>query len=173
MRLWDQVLNIIDFCSVWSARLVKWLLVLAIISVMYEVIARYGFNAPTCWSFDITYMLGGTVYIMGGAYVLYLKRHVRVDIIYRNFSNRAQLIIDLVFTLVFFFPLFGYLLDFSIREAYHSWLIEEKSIRGIAWYPIFYPFRTVVPLGIVLLLLQGLATFSRNLFLLIKGQNND
>jgi TRAP-type mannitol/chloroaromatic compound transport system permease small subunit len=85
--------------------------------------------------------------------------------------SKTRLIIDVVFTLVFFFPLFGYLLDFSIRQAYHSLVIGELSSRGVAWQPILYPFRAIVPLGIALLLLQGLGNFSRDLVELLKGQN--
>jgi len=148
---------------------VSWLLVALIAVVMYEVIARYIFNAPTVWYFDMSYMLGGTAYIMGGAYVLYLKRHARVDIIFKNLPTKTQLIIDLVFALIFFFPLFGLLLEFSIQKAYHSWEIRELSSRGVAWQPIFYPFRAIVPIGIALLLLQGIATFIRDLTSLFKG----
>ena len=171
MKLWGKILRLIDFCSLWSGRLVSWLLIALIIVVMYEVIARYVFNAPTVWYFDMGYMLGGTAYIMGGAYVLYLKRHARVDIIYKNLSYRTRLIIDIIFTLVFFFPLFGGLLDFSIRQLYHSWVVGELSSRGVAWQPIMYPFRATVPVGIILLLLQGIANFSRDLIELFKGKN--
>jgi TRAP-type mannitol/chloroaromatic compound transport system permease small subunit len=47
---------------------VAWLMVPLIVAVVYEVVARYAFAAPTLWSFDVTYMLYGAIFMLGAAY---------------------------------------------------------------------------------------------------------
>ena len=67
-------------------------------------IARYVFNAPTIWSFDVTYMLYGTIFMLGAAYALLKGAHIRTDFFFERWSIRTRGIIDSVAYLVFFFP---------------------------------------------------------------------
>jgi TRAP-type mannitol/chloroaromatic compound transport system permease small subunit len=172
MSIFDRITARIDSLSNWSVRLVKWLLVVLILNITYDVTMRYLFSAPTKWSYDISYMLGGTVYVMGLAYVLLHKENVRVDVFHRRFGPRTRLLVDLVFSLVFFFPLTIVLLKESIDQAWLSWVLRETSKVGW-WMPPLYPFRTVVPVGLSLLLLQGIATFGRDLRELLSTQHHD
>jgi TRAP-type mannitol/chloroaromatic compound transport system permease small subunit len=58
--------------------------------VTYEVIARYVFNAPTIWSFDLTYMLYGAMFMLGAAYALHKGAHIRTDFLLGQFSPRTK-----------------------------------------------------------------------------------
>jgi len=151
---------------------VKWLLVVLILSITYDVAMRYLFSAPTKWSYDISYMLGGTVYVMGLAYVLLHRENVRVDVFYKHFGPRTRLLVDLAFSLVFFFPLTIFLLKESIAQAWISWVLRETSQVGW-WMPPLYPFRTVVPVGLSLLVLQGIVMFARDLRALLSMGHHD
>jgi TRAP-type mannitol/chloroaromatic compound transport system permease small subunit len=82
----------------------SWLAVALMLSIGYEVIMRYGLRAPTLWSFDMSYMLGGSLYVLGFAWVLREDGNVRVDILSSRFSKKTQLYINLIFTLLLFFP---------------------------------------------------------------------
>ena len=62
--------------------------------VAYEVIARYVFNAPTIWAFDVTYMLYGTLFMLGAAYALHKGAHIRTDFFWEQFSIRKKGWID-------------------------------------------------------------------------------
>ena len=135
----------------------------------YEVFMRYLLNAPTKWAFDISYMLGGTFFLVGASYTLWMKGHVRIDIFYSRFSPRNQALIDVIFALIFFFPLWVGLFCKLIPYVYMSWQLGERSLESY-WRPPIYPFKTVIPIGVFLLLLQGIAEFIRSLFMLIKGK---
>lgn len=172
MNILRRALTCIDSLSNWSVKLVKWLLVALILSITYDVAMRYLFSAPTKWSYDISYMLGGTVYVMGLAYVLLHRGNVRVDVFYKRFGPKTKLLVDLVFSLVFFFPLIIFLLKESIAQAWLSWVLKETSQIGW-WMPPLYPFRTVLPVALSLLLLQGVATFARDLLALLSMEHHD
>jgi TRAP-type mannitol/chloroaromatic compound transport system permease small subunit len=164
----ERILLTIDAVSEWSGRAISWLVLILTFVLGYEVVMRYVFNAPTKWAFDISYMLGGSYFVLGQAYTLQKRRHVRIDIFYALFSPRKKALVEIVFYLLFFFPLWGILLWKLIPYVYFSWIMQERSMQGY-WMPILYPFKTVMPVGILLFLLQGLAEFSRALIALKRG----
>src|SRR5437016_12993599 len=89
-----------DTTGVWVA----WLNIPLVLAVSYEVIARYAFNAPTIWSFDVTYMLYGTIFMLGCAYAWHQGAHIRTDFYYENWSARTRAMVDSIAYIVFFFP---------------------------------------------------------------------
>jgi TRAP-type mannitol/chloroaromatic compound transport system permease small subunit len=169
MNTFKAVLGWIERLSEWSGKLSSWFVVALILSISYDVFMRYVLNAPTLWSFDVSYMLGGSVYVMGLAYVFLRDENIRVDIISSRFPPKMRLIIDLAFAAALFFPLILFILKTSIDVTIHSWEIKEKASVTI-FYPPLYPFRTLISLAFVLLLLQGVASFCRNLLRLVEGK---
>jgi len=168
MKAIQKVCNGISLLSEWSGRAVRWLLVPLIISIAYDVFMRYVFNAPTIWSFSLSYMLGGTVEMIGFAYVLHHRGHVSVDLIYVKFPIKIKLIINVVFTAIFFLPLFFMLSKVSVEHAYWSCSVNEIATESV-WYPIIWPFKIAVALGFCLLFLQGVANFLKDITALVKG----
>jgi TRAP-type mannitol/chloroaromatic compound transport system permease small subunit len=164
----DKLLRAIDGISEWSGKTVSWLVLILTLIIGYEIVMRYVFNAPTKWSFDISYMLGGSYFLLGEAYTLLKKKHVRIDIFYSRFSERKKARVDILFYLVFFFPLWIGLLYYMIPYVYLSWITDERSMQGY-WMPILYPFKTVMPVGIFLFLLQGAAEFTRSVLNFREG----
>ena len=164
----DRLLRVIDSISEWSGKTVSWLVLVLTVMLGYEIVMRYVFNAPTKWAFDLSYMVGGSYFMLGEAYTLLKKRHVRIDIFYVRFSPRKQALVDVIFYGLFFFPLWGGLLYALIPYVYLSWAIGERSMQGY-WMPILYPFKTVMPVAVSLFLLQGVADFLRSVLLLSKG----
>ena len=62
------IVRAIDRFSEWTGIAVAWLMLPLVAAVAYEVVARYAFDAPTVWWFDVTYMLYGTIFMVGAAY---------------------------------------------------------------------------------------------------------
>ena len=100
-----SIYNGISLLSEWSGKAARWLLVPLIVGIAYDVFMRYVFNAPTIWSFSLSYMLGATLIMIGFAYVLYHRGHVSVDLIYSKLPTKVKHIINIVFTSIFFLPL--------------------------------------------------------------------
>ena len=90
-----KTVRVIDKFTDTSGTWVAWLNMPLVFIVAWEVIARYAFNAPTIWSFDLTYMLYGTIFMLGCAYTLLKGAHVRTDMFWEKFSPRTQGIMGL------------------------------------------------------------------------------
>jgi TRAP-type mannitol/chloroaromatic compound transport system permease small subunit len=168
MEMGNRFTQMIDRMSEWSGKAVSWLVLVLTVMLGYEIVMRYLFNAPTKWAFDMSYMLGGSYFMLGEAYTLYKKGHVRIDIFYSRFSDRSRAWIDAVFYIFLFFPLWGGLLYALIPYVYLSWETGERSMQGY-WMPVIYPFKTVMPVAIFLFLLQGVAEFVRCILVIRRG----
>lgn len=153
----------IDEFSRWWGLVVCWLIIPLVVSLTWEVVARYVFSAPTVWAYDVSYMLYGTHFMLGASYALYRGGHIRTDMLYQNWSPRRQGMVDAACYLFLFFPAMLFMLWMGGVEAAHAWTIGERSDAS-PWRPILYPFKTVIPLTAVLLLVQGLSEFLKSVY---------
>src|SRR3990172_7095920 len=151
-----RIVRVIDKFTDTTGTWIAWLNVPLVLAVAYEVIARYAFNAPTIWSFDVTYMLYGTIFMLGAAYALHKGAHIRTDFFFEKWSIRTRGVIDSGAYIVFFFPSFLLFLFVSWDEGWYAFVINETS-EQTPWRPILWPFKMVVPLTCVLLLIQGIS----------------
>ncbi len=158
----------IDRFTDWTGTIISWLSVPLVLAVIYEVIARYIFHAPTIWAFDATYMLYGTLFMLGAAYALHKGAHIRTDFFWEKFSTRKKGVIDSISYLVFFFPSLAMLFYLSMHEASYAWSINETSDQS-PWRPILWPFKGVVPLACLLLLIQGVSELLKSLYMARTG----
>ena len=152
IRLVRMIDKFTDRTGVWIA----WLNLPLVAAVSYEVIARYFFHAPTIWSFDVTYMLYGTIFMLGAAYALHKGAHIRTDFFYDKWTVKTKGMVDSISYIVFFFPSIIMLLGASWSEAWYAYTIHETS-EQTPWRPILWPYKSVVPLTCVLLLIQGVS----------------
>jgi TRAP-type mannitol/chloroaromatic compound transport system permease small subunit len=132
-------------------------------AVAYEVISRYVFHAPTTWAYDLTYMLYGSIFMLGAAYALHKGAHVRTDFFWDKFSTRTKGIIDAISYIVFFFPALAILGYIGLGEAVYSFRIGEVSDQS-PWRPILWPFKAVVPIACLLLLIQGISELIKSFY---------
>jgi TRAP-type mannitol/chloroaromatic compound transport system permease small subunit len=147
---------------------VAWLNVPLVLAVSYEVVARYFFHAPTIWVFDVTYMLYGTIFMLGAAYALHLGAHIRTDFFFETWSTRTKGLIDSIAYLALFFPSLLMLMIVSADESWYAFRIMETS-EQTPWRPILWPFKTVVPLTCLLLMIQGVSEVIKSLHAALTG----
>jgi TRAP-type mannitol/chloroaromatic compound transport system permease small subunit len=164
-----KVIDVIDGFSGRTGTLFAWLILPLMGGLTYEVVARYLFDAPTIWAFDVTYMLYGTHFMLGAGYTLLRGAHIRTDLLYEKYSERKKGIVDAVAYLFFFFPGLLFLLISGLEEAMHAWRIRELS-EQTAWRPPLYPFKTVVPVAAALLLVQGVSELLKALYAARTGR---
>lgn len=161
MTLVKNFLNTVDAISEKTGRVVGWIAVPMILALIYEVFARYVFHSPTIWSYEITYMIYGTHFLLGAAYTLRVKGHIRIDLVYMRFSPRWRAMIDMIGYLVIFFPIMIVLIFASFDMAKDAYQIMEVS-QFSPWQPILWPFKSMIFVGFCLLLLQGVAEFIKS-----------
>jgi TRAP-type mannitol/chloroaromatic compound transport system permease small subunit len=167
-----RIIRVIDRFSELSGKAVAWLIVPLTFGLAYEVIARYGFNEPTIWAFDLSYMLYGTLFMLGAHYALLRGAHIRTDMFWERFSDRKKGMIDAIAYLAFFFPAMIMLFFASVDEAYAAFLMGERS-EQTAWRPVIYPFKAVVPATAVLLFIQGISEFIKSVYAAKTGRPLD
>lgn len=166
-----KLLQHIDSISIWVGKIFRWTALILSLVVMYEVLLRYVFNRPTIWAFDTAMMLYSLLFMLGGGYVLWEKRHIRVDVVFNRFSVRTRAVIDIVFYLVFFFPYTVVMIWYGGKIAYMSTLALEISNTS-QWSEPIYPWRWLIPVGFFLLFLQGIAEFIRTVQQ-VRRKSND
>ena len=149
-----------DTVSAWFGKAFAWLIVLMAVGTGYEVFVRYVLNSPTAWALDVSFIMYGTLFMMGGAYTLSRGGHVRGDFLYRLWQPKTQAKVDLVLYIFFFFPGVIALVLSGWKYASRSWGYSEVSINSPAGIPIFQ-FKTVMVAAGLLLFIQGIAQIMR------------
>lgn len=145
----------------WIFQATVWLMAIVVPVMLYEVVARYSFNAPTVWGMELAVLLFGPYFLLGGPYLLHLKGHVALDVARQRLSPAWQRRLDLVnFPVIVLFC--AILLYFSVPAAYNAFTYRETSFS--AWNPPIWPVKAAVPLALALMLLQALVEFFRTLF---------
>jgi len=169
LSLGERAIYLVDGFSSAIGKTYGWCIVILTFTTSYEVFSRYVFRAPTEWAFDASYMLYGTLFMMGGAYTLARNGHVRGDFIYRAWPPRKQATVDFVLYILFFFPGmlafvyagFGFA-ELSRRMNEHS----SASPNG----PIVWPFKWLITIVGCLMVIQGIVELFRCLICIRTGE---
>ncbi len=132
-----------------------------IIVCVYEVVARYVFNASQIWAFDITFMLHGALFMLSGAYGLQKKVHVRIDIFSDMLPIRAQNLMYALIYLACFLPAIWILGEAATVRSWSAYKTDEVELVS-AWGPLIWPFYTAMALGIIALFLQTVVEIIRH-----------
>ena len=167
-----KIVRAVDRFSEVTGTWVAWLNIPLVLAVAYEVVARYVFDAPTIWVFDVTYMLYAAIFMLGAAYALQKGAHIRTDFFFEKWPIRTQGIIDSVAYLVFFFPSLAVFLFVSGAEGWYAFQIGETS-EQTPWRPLLWPFKMVVPLTCFLLMIQGISETIKSLYAARTGLQLD
>ena len=164
----ERWLQVSDHVSTWAGKGAAWLILLLMFTVCIEVFKRYLLNAPTAWIFDATNMMYGTLFMLCGAYTLAQDAHVRGDFLYSSFKPRTQATLDLILYIAFFVPGVIALVYAGTDYAAYSWRIDEHS-NVTSNGPAVYPFKTIIPIAGVLVMIQGFAEIARCVVCLKTG----
>ena len=149
-----------DTVSAWFGKAFAWLILVMTFGIGYEVFVRYVLRDPTAWAFDVSYIMYGTLFMMGGAYTLSRNAHVRGDFVYRLWQPRTQAKVELALYFLFFFPGILALIFAGLKYASRSVAQLEVSSNSPAGIPIFH-FKAIIVAAGILLFLQGIAQVFR------------
>ena len=156
---WIDKLNgfVGEFICYWS--------IIAVFAYYYEVIARYFFNSPTNWAHEGMFLMFGMQYMLAAGYTLREGGHVYVDIVYNRFSDRTKALVD-VLTSVFFFI-------FSLAILWTGWTFFKDSVQiwevsFTEWAIAYWPVKLAIPLGALLLTLQGFTRLFKDIIFLTE-----
>ena len=170
MPLWmAKTIVRIDKFSKLTGNIVCWITMPLILGMVYEVLARKFFLAPTIWAYDISRFLYGALFMLGAGYALSKGVHIRADFLYRNFKVKTQGVVDFTLYLLFYFP--GLLVFLYMTTGF----LQESIMRGergmdTTWMPYMWPIKTCLWFGIVFLLVQGVSELFKSYYAATKGK---
>ena len=152
VRIVDKVNRVIGRAAMYMIFVMAGVLIYSSVSKVFFV--------PALWTFEVAQFLMVAYFLLGGAYSIQLDSHVRMDLIYGSWSERRKLWID-VFTIFFLIAYLILLLTGAILSTEYAISYGERSYS--AWRPYMWPIKVVMTFGIVMMLLQVIAQFFKDL----------
>ena len=142
-------------------------LVLTLMVLMvYEVVVRYAFAAPTVWGYEVSTWVMGASFVLAIAYALMTDSHVRVDFLHDFLGRSTRYAFDLLGYVLFVLPLLLWL-SWGMWDYFDGAFKTAERSGQSAWNPVIWPFRLVLFLGIVTLTLQVIAEVVKSAFALV------
>ena len=134
---------------------ISWALLLAVLICSGNALVRYTFNTSSNAWLEIQWYLFGAIFLLAGSYTLRRNEHVRIDVIVGRFSKRTQVWIDVFGFLFFLLPATLLILYFAVPFAMES--VRNQEVSSNAGGLIVWPAKILIPIGFLLLTLQGVS----------------
>jgi len=145
----------IDALNERVGHIVYWLVLAAVVISATNAVVRKVFNMSSNSLLELQWYLFSAIFLFCAGYTLLKNQHVRIDVIAGRLSPRAQAWIDIFGTLFFLFPMAILIMVLSwpvFTLAYQSHEMSTNAGGLILW-----PARLMVPIGFLLLVMQGLS----------------
>jgi TRAP-type C4-dicarboxylate transport system permease small subunit len=88
----------LDRLSVFVGRITMLLIILLTLVMLYEVVLRYVFEAPTLWANEMSLWLAGFVFLTAGLYAMQQRSHIRIFLLYDMTPRWMQRLCDCIST---------------------------------------------------------------------------
>ncbi len=128
--------------------------------LLFSSISRTFFNVPFDWTMEMAQFTMAAYYLLGGGYSMQLKAHVRMDVLYERWSEKKRAMVDVVTSgfLIFYLVV---LLYGGLSSTLYSLQYGQRNYSS--WGPPMAPIKIIMVIGILLMLLQAVAVFFRDL----------
>ena len=128
--------------------------------LLYSTVMRVIFGIPINWVMEMSQFMLSAYYLLGGAYSLQLDAHVRMDLFYGAMKPRTRAITD---ALTILFVIFYLAVLFGGGVSSTTYAIEYNQKNYTAWAPVMWPIKSIMTIGVFLMLLQAISTFFKDL----------
>ena len=157
----DGTLTYLDRIVAKVGRIVSLLFLVSCAIIVYEVLARYLFNAPTKWAHETTTFICALCFVYGGAQCMARNKHIRIVIFYQGADNSAKRILNIFISIlvIILCCMLTYAAWSMVQNAFYapdgSFRIETS---GSAWDPIFPALvKLALFLGLLLMTVQSIS----------------
>jgi TRAP-type mannitol/chloroaromatic compound transport system permease small subunit len=128
--------------------------------LLFESIFRTLFNLPHIWVVEMAQFVMAAYYLLGGGYSMILEGHVRMDLLYGRWSAKRQAMTDAITAFFLLFYLV-FLLIGGISSVKYA--LQYGQVNYTSWAPPLSPIKIIMTIGILMMLLQVIATFFKDL----------
>ncbi len=155
MRWLLKASRVIDAVNDRFGTFAVWLVLIACLISTGNAVSRYLLNASSNAWLEVQWYMFAAMVLFGAPHVLKLNEHVRVDLVYSSVPERVRIWIDILGGFLFLLPMCAVLIYFTWPWFLESWRIGEVSSN--AGGLVRWPVKLVLPVGFVLMALQGLS----------------
>lgn len=160
----------IDALNSRVGQIIKWLILAAVLVSTGNAIIRKLFNESSNAWLELQWYLFGAVFMLGAAYTFLKNEHIRIDIVTSNFSKKTRDWIDVIGHVLFLMPFAWIMIWHGIPFFLRSYEVNEASMN--AGGLTVWPAKILVPLGFVLLMIQGVSELIKRVAIL-RGEMED
>jgi TRAP-type mannitol/chloroaromatic compound transport system permease small subunit len=128
--------------------------------LLFESIFRTLFNLPHIWVVEMAQFVMAAYYLLGGGYSMILEGHVRMDLLYGRWSAKRQAMTDAITAFFLLFYLV-FLLIGGISSVIYA--VQYGQVNYTPWAPPLAPIKIIMTIGILMMLLQVIAIFFKDL----------
>ncbi len=168
MKTLYNIARAIDGVNARVGNAIAWTAFIMVLVQFAVVILRYVFAFSNTALSESIWYLHGLLFMIGAGYTLLHDGHVRVDVFYREASERYRAWVDVIGSLLFVMPLCILIFWLSWNYVINAWLVLEGSLE-LAGLPLVFLYKTVIWLFAALVGLQGLSTSIKG-FLFLMGR---
>jgi TRAP-type mannitol/chloroaromatic compound transport system permease small subunit len=129
------------------------LVIVLVVLMLYDVVLRYAFNAPTAWGNDLNTWLMGASFVLSIAYAMSTDSHVRVDLLYDRRTRPRIRVFDLIGLTLIILPTVGWVTIGLYDHFMTAYQTGERSGSG-GFNPIVWPFKLILFAGFAIFTLQ-------------------
>lgn len=166
MELLKKFCFAVDTLNTWVGRFVAWATALVVAVVFIDVVMRYAFKTSFVFTQELEWHIFAFIFLIGAGCTLLRDGHVRVDIFYQQFSPKTQAWINLIGVLLFLIPGCYMIISTSMNFVHASYAVMEHS-PDPGGIPYRWVLKACIPVGFILVLLQGLSLGIKSFFTII------
>ena len=152
--------NTIDYISLKTGRATMYLVFVMMFILILSFVTRNIINIPLIWIIEMAQFVMTGYYLLGGGYSMLTDDHVRMDLIYSKLKDKTKALLDSLTSVFLVFYLVVLLIG-SISSL--NYTIETNQRLFTAWAPYVWPIKTLMLLGILLMLLQAFSTLFKDI----------
>ncbi len=153
----------VDSLSTKVGKIAMYLVFLMMAILLFESVARLFFNRSQLWAVEMTQFVMAAYYTLGGAYVLLIGGHVRMDLMFHRWSPKNQALSDVI--------------TFAISILYMAMLwyggykglvyaIKYKQVSYSSWHPSMIPVKIIIQFGLSFMFLQMISELMKSIYVM-------
>ena len=150
----------IDFISLKTGRATMYLVFVMMFILILSFVTRNIINIPLIWIIEMAQFVMTGYYLLGGGYSMLTDDHVRMDLIYSKLKDKTKALLDSLTSVFLIFYLVVLLIG-SISSL--TYTLETNQRLFTAWAPYVWPIKSIMTFGILLMLLQSIAIFFKDI----------
>ena len=150
----------IDFISLKTGRATMYLVFVMMFILILSFVTRNIINIPLIWIIEMAQFVMTGYYLLGGGYSMITDDHVRMDLIYSKLKDKTKALLDSLTSVFLIFYLVVLLIG-SISSL--TYTLETNQRLFTAWAPYVWPIKSIMTFGILLMLLQSIAIFFKDI----------